>query len=776
MNPLPLQNGPKNLIGPNSQASSSGSMAVKRPRIEITSRSNPTSVKSTKLTNWDRPGAHRNTGAKVTGRFVSALRKWRLLEENNLLFKYEAIGPTELRLLTLQPAPQHEDDIHVSLDVYPDDETGSEEFQQAYEALSYHWGPGPAVQPVYVDNQKPGGKVEFADLPSLHSHVPDLDKGPRFYVRSNLDKALRYLRYKDRKVVLWVDAICINQQDEKVEKPAQIAKMKRIYNRANNVCIWLGDGKGAIEGDRSGDFYAAMEFSQNILDLAKFKTLLHESHTKSWSDLLDLIRCSWFSRRWVIQELALAREATVHLGAKYVPWQDFADAIGQSHDMNVYRNYENFHELEPLGAKVLVDAVTNVFRKNADGTVFEPVSSLETLVSNLAFFESSDPRDSIFALLNIARESALPTQDNRVGPPKPDYEKNLLEVYTDLLEWVVCSTASLDIMCRQWATPERTAPAGRKNATSLVTLPSWIQTIDTSTWGARDQRFNGRLNGDSLVGKAERRRYIPQVKFGERRMIEGGSISRVNSPSGTINPQASLTASPTMATFPNGNRASPSTTASHINLSHRLYVKGVMIGSIGWTSDPIVRGVIPRACLIKGGWKFDGAPKVIVPDKLWRTMVADRDAEGNNTPPWYHRAALHSMTLVDNNGNLPTQELLMSDDIKGGNRPQIVTEFLKRVQGVVWNRRFLEGIWGTSNGSSEPLFGIGPPRAELGDMICILFGCSVPCILRSCGAENNQGCYELIGEAYIYGRMDGEGVLMLSARELQDKTEQFVIV
>ena len=35
----------------------------------------------------------------------------------------------------------------------------------------------------------------------------------------------------------------------------------------------------------------------------------------------------WFSRRWVIQELALAKDTEVRCGEKSVHWRDFGDAI-----------------------------------------------------------------------------------------------------------------------------------------------------------------------------------------------------------------------------------------------------------------------------------------------------------------------------------------------------------------------------------------------------------------------------------------------------------------
>ena len=37
--------------------------------------------------------------------------------------------------------------------------------------------------------------------------------------------------------------------------------------------------------------------------------------------------CDWFSRRWVIQELALASDVTLHYNDKEMHWKDFADVV-----------------------------------------------------------------------------------------------------------------------------------------------------------------------------------------------------------------------------------------------------------------------------------------------------------------------------------------------------------------------------------------------------------------------------------------------------------------
>jgi hypothetical protein len=743
---------------------------------------------------WDKPLVPTKTATKKN--FVHAFRRASSLKEFKLLHEYDPIEAEELRLLFIHPAMKHDMDLVVSMEVLKDCATG-EGLEQEYEALSYHWGPGPADKPVYLSNQEGLQKVPISSLAQLKLFVPDYHKGKRFYVRPNLDKALRYLRDKKETVILWVDAICINQSDEKVEKPAQIAKMKDIYNKASNVCIWLGDGKAEGKRDRSKDFHAAMDFIQNIIQLKELEVVLQDTQTtKYWSDFLDLIRCSWFSRRWVIQELALAREASVHCGYKSVSWQEFADAIGlfslnfnsirtlfrQSREDTIYRNYKNFDELAPLGAKVLVDAVTNAFRRNIDHTIIEPVFALETLVSDLCSFESSDPRDTIFALLNITRESVEPkkSEPHAIHPPIPNYGKDILEVYTDFLEYVVYTTDSIDIMCRQWAIPERENPGGRKNGTPVMALPSWIQTITKSTWGYQEQGFNGRINGDSIVGKAGRRRYNasrwkkPEVRFGKRRPLDANAPQMTRSytePAHFSRNSESILPNHMLRGF------TMKPTSAH------FFVNGIEIGTVSWTYGPVSRGVIPKVCLEKGGWNH-GTETARVPDRLWRTLVADRNADGENPDPWYHRAALHCMALADNNGDIATHELLDPGTYAHDNQPQIVTEYLKRVQSVSWNRKFIEcadtpdpGVEALNQTlhESEPNFGLAPPDTDLGDRICILFGCSVPCVLRP--LNDGTGHYVFVGEAYVYGKMDGEAIAAMSSdSELRKATKEFIII
>ena len=113
-----------------------------------------------------------------------------------------------------------------------------------YEALSYTWGSSenPTI-------------VQIASISSFCSanHIHCLIKEWGDYVRNeihnsgslsvtqNLAEALRHLRKEDDFRALWVDAICVNQQDL-TERSQQVRRMADIYRSARQVLVWLGPG------------------------------------------------------------------------------------------------------------------------------------------------------------------------------------------------------------------------------------------------------------------------------------------------------------------------------------------------------------------------------------------------------------------------------------------------------------------------------------------------------------------------------------------------------
>ena len=124
-------------------------------------------------------------------------------------FPYRSLNTdkAEIRLLTLATG-KFDDSIEITLRTWSLDE------ELYFEALSYDWGSEKSPTPIHI-----------CDYP----HV----------ISSNLEIALRHLRSNEVPRVLWIDALCINQQDLD-EKANQVQLTNRIYSSAKKVLIWLG--------------------------------------------------------------------------------------------------------------------------------------------------------------------------------------------------------------------------------------------------------------------------------------------------------------------------------------------------------------------------------------------------------------------------------------------------------------------------------------------------------------------------------------------------------
>lgn len=112
-----------------------------------------------------------------------------------------------IRLLQLEPG-YGRDPLEVHLATH---QLGK---QCSYHALSYVWGEPDLTETLCVGDQ-------------------------RLYVSKNLYSILLQLRLPEEIRTLWIDAICINQQDS-IEKGQQVALMGEIYHQAETVLCWLG--------------------------------------------------------------------------------------------------------------------------------------------------------------------------------------------------------------------------------------------------------------------------------------------------------------------------------------------------------------------------------------------------------------------------------------------------------------------------------------------------------------------------------------------------------
>ncbi|RSL74024.1 hypothetical protein CEP53_000582 [Fusarium sp. AF-6] len=637
-------------------------------------------------------------------------------ERVNDKIDYEDLEGESFRVLILLPAPEPHYPLICKLETWPLNGRGE---TQQYAALSYFWG-----------SEGHNGRIYFLgdndDEPSVVN--PErwgsaARRATSVRIRNNLFRALLRLRSHGKgaqKVALWVDFLCINQHNS-AEKTQQLSRMVNIYSSASNVCIWLG------ESDRDKRSDEAMAFIPTLMDFAVFDRHANDrKQAKKWYALGELMRDRWFSRRWIVQEIALAKDATVHCGGAIVRWSDFADAasllvsnqetIKSLFDFSDWREGPNtLGDIEAFGASILLEATNNLFLRKHNGEIKRPIKSIESLVTSLKTFDTSDQRDLIYSLKCIASDTSrhLWQHDKGGRDDLPaDYSKSEIEVYKDFTEFCVRSSNSLDIICRPWAMPVK----GEKTL-----LPSWIPLLSSSEFGLPDEIYSGRKNGEVLVGHAGQPNY------------------------------AAASQKPCQVQFKSEPQEKDSSTRDRGgNGSERievLFARGFRMAKIDHVSARNTGGVIAKESLNMGKWPGFGKDTDSVPDPIWRTLVADRNHNGQVPPSWYQRACLRCLEIADvfNNGDLNIGEILQGHS-------EMLRKYLTRVRNVTWNRRFFTA---TVQDPEQPLFGLCPPKSTEGDFICILYGCSVPVVMR----ESGSGRYmTLIGEAYVHGKMDGEAL------------------
>lgn len=198
---------------------------------------------------------------------------------------YDRPWARHIRLIRLLPSNKFEADIRceilrASLNRHPE-----------YEALSYTWGNPKITSPVYLE-------------------------GVRSHVTTNLEQALRHLRYEYRERILWVDALSINQRDLR-ERNSQVRKMRSIYMGAKRVLVWLGleeDAKVALGFCKELHKIRRMEVSEVYGETGLVESehaydpwavwSRYEKDEQKWKacEALFMGR-SWWSRTWIIQEV-----------------------------------------------------------------------------------------------------------------------------------------------------------------------------------------------------------------------------------------------------------------------------------------------------------------------------------------------------------------------------------------------------------------------------------------------------------------------------------------
>ncbi|TPX18942.1 uncharacterized protein E0L32_011335 [Thyridium curvatum] len=218
------------------------------------------------LDHADQQAATAPSRSSLTPEELEAMRKMhdffreanRMCEEQQPpKFSYLRLRLDWIRLIDLQPGSE-DDPIVCALSMQPLQELPADE----YEAVSYVWGENLHKETITCNWRIP---VITADWQIAFAAPKTITNN--FSVTSNVLGLLKGLRYTDRPRRLWIDQICIDQEDE-AEKAEQIKIMTDIYAGATRVLIWLGDGADISEEDTE-DIFAAIDLYANLSELSE---------------------------------------------------------------------------------------------------------------------------------------------------------------------------------------------------------------------------------------------------------------------------------------------------------------------------------------------------------------------------------------------------------------------------------------------------------------------------------------------------------------------------
>ncbi|KAI0818184.1 heterokaryon incompatibility protein-domain-containing protein [Xylaria sp. FL0064] len=314
--------------------------------------------------------------------------------------------------------------LHASLEAEPQ--------TLKYIAVSYTWGD--------VD---PNIKIQVDGCP--------------FYITPNLYGALKRLRKQHESVMVWVDALCINQRSKEAQSQ-QVALMTQIYGRAKSVAAWLG-----AELDSSK---LAFELIHEIFDQADTNSVSNIIADKQWrphfTAVVNLFERDFWSRLWIVQEILNAKSVYFYCGDSEVTWTvlQSVSAIFKRHEADIKYHFPRGMKGSRQG---LSYAHTLISQGPASLSILkpQPEEGPKSLLEVLRICRTklaAEPRDKVFGVLGILPESV------QYHSP-PDYNASLREVYTNVVDLLLHTTRRIDVICNAIYFPVYTR---------TVKLPTWV--------------------------------------------------------------------------------------------------------------------------------------------------------------------------------------------------------------------------------------------------------------------------------------------------------------
>ncbi|KAK7190767.1 heterokaryon incompatibility protein [Paraphaeosphaeria sporulosa] len=579
-----------------------------------------------------------------------------------------------------------------------------------FKALSYTWGTGGFTSTLCIN-------------------------GRGFKITSSLEQALRHLQHPSEYVTLWVDQICINQQDNK-EKSKQVALMGAIYQAAEETLVWLGPtesnstlfmrvwrevGEDA-EGFGMMDYYTTDLFPiltriTNNIDpddpqTIEFNAIRHRATSRFTLEFLKAMvewhKRPWFTRVWVVQEFSLTSKATFVCGHQRISAEQ-ALLARQIFDHCTRNMLEKVHDVDRPALLNAFSALRNnptqaffatrqqkkkfVAENNAGTTLYRLLCNLH--VDNK--LQATEPCDFIWGILGLA-------VDAKQLQIRPDYEmKDRIElIYTETAKAII-KKDGLDLI------------ALSQFPKVIMNLPSWVP-----DWTANPrQSFAAPL--DDCVNQ------FTASKDSPFRLLSATDVGILGLTGFYVDRIERLGAEWHIEI----------TEVEHTSYQEKWLALLTEVEYLCWRSDIMNHDIYPsNARRAEAKWR------VPIGDIQYTEVFDPTRAEPSYVQAY--KDCMFELDFLKHGGSMG------SDDFHRQQRAYYESTTRNRggryrvsMQGVRNKRPFLSNLG---------YVGMGPLHMRPGDHIVVFKGAKIPYIVR----HLEDGKYSLVGECYCDGIMDGE--------------------
>ena len=606
---------------------------------------------------------------------------------------YRYVGKHEIRFVILLQGQEHEainiEIIHETVDA-----------EEGYAALSYVWGEHKKnEQPVIVGGRR------------VH------------WVTYNLWTALKQIRQKDMDLVLWIDALCINQKDKK-EKSRQLPYMRWIYPRAEKVLCWLGEDDGTV----SEAFEALRDWAKAYSDpvfcaelVTNTENYVASRRPGASNGLSVLFNRPYWRRAWCLQEICVdgIKPPLLLCGEHQLSWTTLYTGF-----LCMGWSLDNCASLIGDNVGYVLPMIKTCWKEPGE-------LQMSDLIPDAAIREASDAHDMIFSLLGLAERRG-------VEYPAPEYTRTVEEtclLYTRAIittDQRLCVLTTVDSFREEDSVPSWCIKPGRWAKGEM----SDIRRLDRREAGTF--RYSATKNMKPCIR-------APQGPADPVLRLAGFALDKV---ADILDIGSVLVKSMEKA----------ASWSVILDLCKAFCSEHLSSDRYAALDEPIIEAFL-RTITCDDFWiRSCRETHVQFQDRFYAAYDAHMRSLGmEEGVTWMEKDQF--ITYLEEHfcfrAKVATDESQVAEGQSDNRIPhkfldrRACLELLRVIDNKVSERKMLV--------TEKGYIGLGPTTCAVGDTVCLLPGSTVPFILRQASTEH-ESRYLLVGDAYVHGAMYGEAL------------------